>query len=90
MIYVILVVFLFVVSVLMGWLAGLIWKSERPYGLIGDLGISLVTTFAVGLLDWFLIPALGFSNNLKYMGVAVEPAIGALLVLWIVRKRANR
>ena len=90
MIYVILVVFLFVVSVLMGWLAGLIWKSERPYGLIGDLGISLVTTFAVGLLDWFLIPALGFSNNLKYMGVAIEPAIGALLVLWIVRKRANR
>ena len=90
MIYVILVVFLFVVSLLMGWLAGLIWKSERPYGLLGDLGISLVTTFAVGLMDWFLIPALGFSNNLKYMGVAIEPAIGALLVLWIVRKRANR
>jgi uncharacterized membrane protein YeaQ/YmgE (transglycosylase-associated protein family) len=90
MIYVILVVFLFVVGLLIGWLAGLLWKSERPYGLLGDLGISLVTTFAVGLLDWFLIPALGFSNNLKYMGVAIEPALAALFVLWIVRKRANR
>jgi uncharacterized membrane protein YeaQ/YmgE (transglycosylase-associated protein family) len=90
MIYVILVLFLFVVGLLMGWLAGLIWRSDRPYGLLGDLGISLLTTFAVGLMDWFLIPALGFSNNLKYMGVAIEPAIGALLVLWIVRKRANR
>lgn len=90
MIYVILFIFLFVVGLFVGWLAGLIWKSERPFGLIGDLGISLVTTFAVGLLDWFLIPALGFSNNLKYMGVAIEPALGALLVLWIVRKRANR
>jgi uncharacterized membrane protein YeaQ/YmgE (transglycosylase-associated protein family) len=90
MIYVILVVFLFVVGLLIGWLAGLLWKSERPYGLLGDLGISLVTTFAVGLLDWFLIPALGFSNNLKYMGVAIEPALAAFFVLWIVRKRANR
>lgn len=90
MIYVILIVFLFVVGLLIGWLAGLLWKSERPYGLLGDLGISLVTTFAVGLLDWFLIPALGFSNNLKYMGVAIEPALAALFVLWIVRKRANR
>jgi uncharacterized membrane protein YeaQ/YmgE (transglycosylase-associated protein family) len=90
MIYVLLVGFLLVVGVLIGWMAGLFWKSERPYGLLGDLAISLLTTFIIGFMDWFLIPALGFSNNLKYLGVAIEPAAGALIVLWIVRRRANR
>jgi uncharacterized membrane protein YeaQ/YmgE (transglycosylase-associated protein family) len=90
MIYVILVLFLLVVGLIIGWLAGLIWKSERPYGLKGDFLASLVTTFAVGFLDWFIIPAFGFSNSLKYLGVAFEPAIAALFVLWIMRRRAQR
>ena len=90
MIYVILVLFLLVIGLIMGWLAGLIWKSERPYGLKGDLLASLASTFVVGFLDWFIIPAMGFSNSLKYLGVAMEPALTALLVLWIIRRRANR
>jgi hypothetical protein len=39
----------------------------------------------IGLLDWFVIPAMGFSDTMKYLGVAIEPAVGALLVLWIIR-----
>jgi len=40
----------------------------------------------IGLIDWFVIPAMGFSNTMKYLGVALEPALGALLVLWIIRR----
>lgn len=90
MIYVLLITFLVVVGLIIGYVAGLIWKQDRPFGLGGDLGISVLTMLLIGFLDWFLIPALGFSNNLKYLGVALEPAIGALFVLWIVRKRAQR
>jgi hypothetical protein len=37
-------------------------------------------------MDWYVIPAMGFSDTLKYIGVATEPAIGALLVLWLIRR----
>jgi len=40
----------------------------------------------VGLLDWYLIPALGFSDTIKIIGIIFEPALSALLVLWIIRK----
>jgi uncharacterized membrane protein YeaQ/YmgE (transglycosylase-associated protein family) len=90
MIYVILVFFLLVVGLIIGWMAGPIWKNERPYGLKGDLLASLAATYVVGFLDWFIIPALGFSNSLKYLGVVFEPALAALMVLWIMRIRSNR
>ncbi|MAT45686.1 MAG: GlsB/YeaQ/YmgE family stress response membrane protein [Anaerolineaceae bacterium] len=90
MIYGLLIGFLVIVGLLMGYLAGVIWKQERPLGMNGDLGIGVLVTLLIGFLDWFLIPALGFSNDLKYLAVAIEPAIGALIVLWIIRKRAQR
>lgn len=86
---VILLIAMVVVGLVIGALAGTIWKRERPYGLGGDLGIALVCTVAVGLLDWYVIPAMGFSQAVKYLGVATEPILTALIVLWLVR-RARR
>jgi uncharacterized membrane protein YeaQ/YmgE (transglycosylase-associated protein family) len=82
----ILVVAMVVVGLIMGWVAGLIWKDNRPIGVRGDYIWSVVAAVAVGLMDWFVIPAMGFSDTLKYFGVALEPALGALIVLWIIRK----
>lgn len=90
MIYVYLFGFLIIAGALVGFLAGVIWKQDRPMGLVGDLGVSIIVTILIGLMDWYLIPALGFSNSLKYLGVAFEPALAALLVLWIIRRRAQR
>lgn len=90
MIYLILALYLIIAGLLVGWLAGVIFKQERPYGMGGDLGIGVAATFILGIAEWFLIPALGFSNSLKYLGVAIEPALFALLILWIIRKRAER
>jgi len=69
-----------------GYLAGLIWKDERPIGVQGDYYVAIITTIVVGLLDWYVIPAMGFSDTIKYIGIASEPLLGALAVLWIIRK----
>ena len=82
----VLVVVMVVVGLLMGWVAGLIWKGERPYGVQADYIASVITAVVFGLLDWFVIPALDFSDTIKWLGVALEPPLGALLVLWIMRK----
>jgi len=82
---VILITAMIVVGLIVGWLAGPIWKNKRPIGLRGDYIASIITAITVGLIDWYVIPAMGFSDNLRNMGVAIEPALGALLVLWIIR-----
>ena len=82
---VILIVAMVLVGLLVGWLAGPIWKNKRPIGVRGDYAAAVITAVVVGLVDWFVIPAMGFSNTMKVLGVALEPALGALLVLWIIR-----
>ena len=82
----ILIVAMIVVGLIIGWLAGPIWKNKRPMGVRGDYIASVVTAVVIGLLDWYVIPAMGFSETMKYLGVAMEPALGALLVLWLIRR----
>ena len=81
----ILVAAMILVGLLMGWVGGLIWKENRPIGIRGDYIAAIITAVVVGLLDWFVIPAMGFSETMRNLGVAMEPALSALLVLWIIR-----
>ena len=82
---VILIVAMIVVGLIMGWLAGPIWKNKRPIGVRGDYIAAMITAVVVGLIDWYVIPAMGFSISLRNLGVALEPAISALIVLWVIR-----
>lgn len=82
----ILVLAMIVVGLLIGWIAGFIWKDNRPIGVRGDYIAAIVSAVVTGLLDWFVIPAMGFSDTMKYLGTAMEPAGMALIVLWIIRK----
>ena len=75
-----------VVGLIMGAVAGFIWKDNRPYGAAGDYIIAVITCVIVGLMDWYVIPAMGFSETMRNIGLLFEPALGALLVLWLVRK----
>jgi len=81
----ILVIAMVAVGAIMGYLAGLLWK-ERPIGAAGDYIAAIVTTVVTGLLDWYIIPAMGFSAIIKLLGVVFEPPLAALIVLWIIRK----
>ena len=80
-----LVVAMILVGLLMGWVAGLIWKDNRPIGVRGDYIVAVVAAVATGLLDWFVVPAMGFSEGLRNVATAVEPAGMALIVLWLIR-----
>jgi uncharacterized membrane protein YeaQ/YmgE (transglycosylase-associated protein family) len=82
---VLLLVAMIVVGLIVGWLAGPIWKNKRPIGVRGDYIAAIITALVIGLMDWFVIPAMGFSPTMKYLGVAMEPALGALIVLWVIR-----
>jgi uncharacterized membrane protein YeaQ/YmgE (transglycosylase-associated protein family) len=86
---VLLIVGMIVLGAVVGALAGVIWKGERPYGALGDYGLAILVAVVIGLVDWFVIPAMNFSDTVKYLGVATEPLLGALAVLWLLR-RARR
>jgi uncharacterized membrane protein YeaQ/YmgE (transglycosylase-associated protein family) len=82
----ILVLAMIVVGVIIGAVAGLIWKDNRPIGVGGDYIVAMISTVIIGLLDWYVIPAMGFSDTMRNIGVALEPPLGALLVLWVIRR----
>ena len=74
------------VGLLMGFVAGLIWKDNRPIGVQGDYIAAVISAVVMGLIDWYVIPAMGFSSTLQLLGVIIEPPFAALLVLWMIRK----
>lgn len=80
-----LVLAMIVVGLIIGWVAGLIWKDNRPIGVRGDYIVAVVAAVVTGLLDWFVVPAMGFSEGLRNVATAVEPAGMALIVLWLIR-----
>ena len=82
----IVIVAMVVVGLVIGALAGVIWKDNRPIGVTGDYLVAVASTIIIGLLDWYVIPLMGFSDTIKIIGIVFEPALGALLVLWIIRK----
>ena len=75
-----------VVGLLMGYIAGLIWKDNRPIGVRGDYIAAIISAIVMGLIDWFLIPAMGFGDAIRLIGVILEPPASALIVLWLIRK----
>ncbi len=75
-----------VVGLIVGYVAGLIWKDNRPIGVKGDYVVAVVTAVLTGLLDYVVIPAMGFSDTLALVGLIVEPPLMALFVLWLIRK----
>lgn len=75
-----------IVGLIVGAIAGVIWKDNRPIGVRGDYIAAVISAVVIGLLDWYVIPAMGFSDTLKWIGLIAEPPLGALLVLWIIRK----
>jgi len=83
---IIIIIAMIVVGLIIGALAGIIWKDNRPIGVQGDYIVAVISAVVMGLIDWYLIPALGFSDFIRNLGVISEPPLTALLVLWIIRK----
>lgn len=73
-------------GLIIGWLAGFIWKGRTSDEARRDYIAAIITAIVFGLVDWFVVPAMGFSDGLRNIAVATEPAGIALLVLWIIRR----
>jgi len=84
---VILFVIWIVLGLAIGYWAGSLFKGARPYGLNGDLIISVLTVILVGLGDWYLVPMMfsGIGPLWVFIAALVEPTLSALIVLWLVR-----
>jgi uncharacterized membrane protein YeaQ/YmgE (transglycosylase-associated protein family) len=74
-----------VIGVLAGALADPIWKGRRPYGEVADYVVAIIASIITGLLDWYVLPLIGITGTLKLVAAVLEPALVALLALWIMR-----
>ncbi len=85
---IVMIVLLVLIGLLVGWLGPIIFRSERPHGLVGDLGVSVLIMLVFGGGFWFWgADALGFSKGwIKLAGSLVDPAILAGIVLWLMRR----
>ena len=85
--FIILLVLWIIMALIIGNYAPSIFKGKRPYGLNGDLIISLVTTLGVGLMGWYFIENFmpNFTGIIRLLTHLLEPPISAVIVLWIVR-----
>jgi hypothetical protein len=72
-------------GLIIGFVAGLIWKANRPIGVGGDYVVAILSCVVFGLAEWYLLPELGFSQTIKLIGVFGEVPFIALIILWLIR-----
>jgi hypothetical protein len=78
---------LIVIGALTGWGIPLVAKSPRPYGLMGDVVLSVLSMLVTGLAEWlFILPALNFTGWLAIVAAIGDPWFLALFVLWLMRR----
>ncbi|GAF85969.1 unnamed protein product [marine sediment metagenome] len=77
-----------VLAILSGWLVPIVFKSKRPYGLLGDILVCTVPAVALSFAAWqWILPALGFTSGwIKVLGAIGDPLALGWICLWIVRK----
>ena len=64
-----------------GYLAGNFMGANRPYGLVGDIVLGILGAVAGG----WLLGLLGLGTS-GIIGSFVTAFIGAMALIWIVRK----
>ncbi|HEY69791.1 MAG TPA: hypothetical protein G4O08_04310 [Anaerolineae bacterium] len=75
-----------VIGLLIGVLAGTIWKGVRPLGEVWDYVISIACAVVTGLLDWYVLPLIGIEGAMRFAAAILEPALVSIFALWLVRK----
>ena len=73
------------IGAIAGWLAGQIMKGGG-FGLVGDIVVGIVGAFIAGAL----FPRLGVNLGGDILGAIISAAIGACVLLFLIRlvKRA--
>ena len=77
-----------VLGIILGWLVPILFKSERPFGLAGDILVCTLVSVVLAIVEvvW-LLPALGFRPGWITTMLAIGDPLGfGLLCLWLIRK----
>jgi uncharacterized membrane protein YeaQ/YmgE (transglycosylase-associated protein family) len=74
-----LIIFL-IIGAVAGWLAGIIVKGYG-FGLLGNIVVGIVGALIAGLL----FPRLGINLGAGYVGAILSAAIGAIILLLLLR-----
>jgi uncharacterized membrane protein YeaQ/YmgE (transglycosylase-associated protein family) len=74
-----LIIFL-IIGAIAGWLAGIVVKGYG-FGLIGNIVVGIVGAFIAG----FLFPRLGLNLGAGWIGAIISAAIGAIILLLLIR-----
>ncbi len=84
--FIVMIAIWIVIGLLIGVLAGPIWKGVRPLGEVWDYVISIACAVVTGLLDWFVLPLIGIEGAIRFVAAILEPALVSIFALWLVRK----
>ena len=79
--YLIVAVVMIPIGLLMGFVAGKIWKDDRPIGVRGDYAVAVVVTVLVGVLEWYLLPLIGISQTVTIIAIAIHTDPHCILAL---------
>jgi uncharacterized membrane protein YeaQ/YmgE (transglycosylase-associated protein family) len=69
-----------IIGAIAGWLAGLV-VTGYGFGLIGNIVVGIVGAFIAG----FLFPRIGFGLGGGIIGSILSAAIGAIILLLLIR-----
>jgi hypothetical protein len=85
---ILIIVVVAILGVISGWLVPIIFKSSRPYGLLGDVLVCTITAVVLAYIEWvWILPALGFEAGWIKIAAAVgDPLVLGWISLWILRK----
>ena len=77
-----------VLAAVSGWLIPIIFKSKRPYGLLGDILVCVVLTVVLAYVEAeYILPALGFGKGWIFvLAVIGDPLALGWIGLWVMRK----
>ncbi len=75
-----------VLGIVIGFIAGLIWKDNRPIGVQGDYLVAIGACVVFGLGMWYLMPMIGFGQTIKLLATFGDAPGLALIILWLIRR----
>ncbi len=74
-------------SLIVVWLVEGLFKREAPFGEAADYIIGLIFGVVVAALDYYwIIPYFFKQEWVRIAGAISEGAIGAWLILWLIRQ----
>jgi hypothetical protein len=78
-----------ILGIVLGALVPALFRSRRPWGVLGDILVCTLATVILSYVEWtWILPALGFeARGWIPVAAAIGDPLGlGLICLWLMRK----